>query len=167
MLEQLDKVQGVDSSMANHSGSLVRIRIDDVANPDEVAAELEQILQEQKRKPKQLSGEDLARAIRDEQWRSKETVGQLSEIEFRTIFTRQVEEFAASPGLNDETKTKLINMSSQVLAEMPEPTQDTNWAEYCKDLATRMGEKAKDLLNAEQLEALAGRLKFKIVIVGK
>lgn len=149
--------------MANHSGSLVRISLVDGANPSDVAMELETILKDQKRKPKPLSGDALTKAIAGEQWRTVETVGELSEIEFRTVFAKRVKEYADSNGFDEATKAKLIELSEQVLAETAASKQDTNWTAFCEGLAARMLEKAKEILTDEQLGELAKKLKSRII----
>ena len=63
MLEQLKKVDGVGEAMANHSGSLIRITFDENADGDTVASELESILDEQKRQPRQLGKAEAIQAI--------------------------------------------------------------------------------------------------------
>jgi hypothetical protein len=163
VLEQLEKVEGVQAAMANHSGSLVRISLVDGASSRDVSMALGKILIDQKRKPKPLSGDELAKAIRDEQWRSAENIGELSEIEFRTVFAQRVKEYAEANGFDETTKTKLIGISRQVLDETAPSNKETDWVDFRNGLATRMLEKAKDILSDEQLGELAKKLKSRVI----
>ena len=162
MLEQLEKVNGVDAAMANHSGSLVRVSLKDNANPQVVASELTSIFKRQNRKPIQFFNDELALAIRDEQWRTANRIGELSEIEFRTVFAKRVKEYADTGGFDEETKNKLIAFSEQVLGETAASNQDTDWREFCEGLFSRMLEKAKALLTDAQLDALAKKFKSRV-----
>ena len=162
MLEKLEKVEGVQSAMANHAGSLVRITLKANAKTGSVASELEAILQKQGRKPKALTENEIATAIESEQWREADTVNELSEIEFRTVFERRVQQFVDDEELTDVAKTKLIEFAAQVLDETPKSQADTDWKEYCGGMASQMLEKAKDVLNEEQLKTLGERLKSRV-----
>lgn len=159
MLEQLEEVDGVQAAMANHAGSLVRISLKEHANTGSVASELEAILKKEGRKPKALTDSEIATAIESEQWRKAESVNELSEIEFRTVFERRIQQFVVDEELTDDTKTKLIGFASQVLDETPKSQSDTDWKEFCGGMASRMLDKAKDILSDEQLNKLGERLK--------
>lgn len=163
MLAQLEKVEGVESAMANHSGSLIRASLKDSADSVFVASELDAILKEQNRKPKQLAGDEAANAIKSEQWRASDKVGELSEIEFRTVFERRVKLFAEAGDFDEKTVASLLQFSKEVLQETPASNSETNWGEFCSGLASRMMEKAKEVLSEEQLEELAKKLKARVI----
>ena len=163
MLEQLEKVDGVESAMANHTGSLVRVSLKESSDAHSVASELEAILAKQKRKPTLLSGLVVAKALKDEHWREAEKIGELSEIEFRTVFERRVKQFTKEGDLDEDTIAKLLEFSRQVLDETPASNADTDWGDFCGGLASRMIDKAKEVLNKEQLEELAKKLKARVI----
>lgn len=163
MLEQLAKVDGVKTAMANHSGSLVRVVLTNDADPNNVAEELTAILNKQGRKPKPVTGDDLATSIESEEWRDSKQIGELSEIEFRTVFARRVRQFAEQSEFSEVVAAKLIKLSEDVLADTPASTKDTDWKEFCDGLANRMVEKAKEVLTKEQLEALAKKIKARVI----
>ena len=165
MLEQLEEIEGVVSAMANHTGTLVRVSLTDSADRQLVASELASILKKQNRKPKQLFGDDVAKAITDEQWRVTERIGELSEIEFRTVFSRRVDEFIEEQDLDEETVSKLTNFSQDVLNETEKSDSNTAWVDFCQGLARRMLEKAKLILSDEELDALEAKLKVRVQIV--
>jgi len=163
VLAALEKVDGVKSAMANHSGSMVRISLSESANADAVSKELKKILKKQGRKPRQMSGEELAKAIESEQWRATEEIGELSEIEFRTVFERRVKAFAEKSDLDESTIAKLLEYSKEVLEETPASDSETQWADFCNGLSSRMIEKARDVLTDEQLKTLAKKIKARVI----
>lgn len=163
MLAQLEKVECVESAMANHTGSLVRVSLKASADSVAVASELDAILKEQNRKPKQLAGDEAANAIKSEQWRESDKVGELSEIEFRTVFERRVKQFSEAGEFDEKTVTSLLQFSKDVLKETPASNSDTNWGDFRSGLVSRMMEKAKEVLSEEQLEELSEKLKARVI----
>ena len=163
MLEQLEKVEGVDSAMANHTGPMIRISLKPKADVDSIANEMKAILEKEGRKPKRLSGNELTVAVDSEEWRVTEKVNELSEIEFRTVFVQRVTQFVEQNDLDEETNSKLVGFAKQILQETPKSTTDTDWGEFCGGLAAKMIEKAKAILNDEQLEELRRKLKARVI----
>ena len=163
MLEQLEKVDGVESAMANHTGSMIRISLKENADVDTIANEMNSILEKEGRKPKRLSRDQVVKAVSSEKWRATEKVNELSEIEFRTVFERRVKQFVEQNELNADTASKLVEFAKTVLEETPSSTSDTNWGEFCSGLAAKMMEKAKTILNDDQLEDLRKKLKARVI----
>ncbi len=163
MLELLDKLDGVKSAMANHTGSLIRVQLEESADSDSIAAELHAILNQQRRMPKRLVGEEIAKAVTNETWRTVKNIGELSEIEFRTVFERRVKQFVDASSFDESTAEKLLEFAAEVLDETPPSNQETDWSEFCDGLTSRMIEKAKALLNEQQLKELARRLTAQVV----
>ncbi len=163
MLEQLEKNENVKSAMANHTGTLVRVVLVDAADVTSVASELESILVKQNRKPRQLFGDDVAAAISDETWRTAETIGELSEIEFRTVFAKRVKKFSESADLSEENMANLVSLSKKVLAETEPSNRDTDFRAFCGGMAERMIEGAKAFLTDEQAAELAKMLKGRVL----
>jgi hypothetical protein len=87
----------------------------------------------------------------------------LSEIEFRTAFERRVKQFTKASEFDEETAASLLKYSKEVMDERPASNSDTNWGEFCSGLASRIMEKAKEVLNEEQLEKLAKKLKARVI----
>ena len=163
MLEQLAKVDGVKTAMANHAGSHVRVALSDDADSDAVAEELTTILNKEGRKPKPVTGNELVTLIESEKWRDSERIGELSEIEFRTVFARRVKQFTEQGDFTEDVTAKLIKFSEEVLADTPATTTETDWGEFCGGLASQMLEKAKEILTEQQLEDLRKKLEARVI----
>ncbi len=163
MLAQLDKLDGVEAAMANRSGSLVRVRLADGSPPDQVAAAVSEVFASQGRKAKRLTGAEAGTALEQEEWRDVNSVGELSLIEARTIFTRRIEQFIESSGLDDAPAGRLRELSQQVLDEFP--TTDSKYdnpSEYRRDLNDRLLEGSAPILPPEQQEQLRQQLTARI-----
>ena len=158
MLVQLDKIDGVASAMTNRSGTLIRIRMADPSKAEKVTERFAAIMKKRGRKPKPVSGEAAAEAIRDEEWRDARSVGELSEIEFRTVFARRVRQFIESASLDEKTSSNLLEVSEQVLAESPSRSEGYERSKFWRNLADRMLEKSAGILTSDQLEELKKRL---------
>lgn len=163
MLELLDKVDGVESAMANHTGTLVRVSLVHGADANSVSLDLKSILEKQNRKAKPLAAIEIAKAIEDEQWRTSETIGELSEIEFRTVFEKRVKQFTESNDLDEEVSAKLMKFSVEILDATAKSDNNTDWKEFCRGLAEKMLEKARPLLSEEKLEELSKQLKARVL----
>ena len=59
MLARLDHIEGVEGSRANRAGTLVRVSVADVADPERVAEEVGKRLAEEERRPSRLTGDGL------------------------------------------------------------------------------------------------------------
>lgn len=162
MLARLDTVDGVKAAMTNRSGNLLRIVLHDKTKAGHVAANVARIFQQQKRKAKRVTGSELVSALNNHEWRTSNTVGELSEIEFRTIFARRVKEFTEEGGVDVETADRLLEIAQEVLADTPKPEPDTSWREFCRDLIAGMMAKAESVLTSEQLDVLATKLQSRI-----
>lgn len=154
MLVQLDKLEGVKDSSTNTTGTLVRIEVAESADSLAVVADLESLFEDQGRKATRLLGDDLATALKDEEWRDANRVGELSEIEFRTVFSRRVKRFTETASLEQDIADKLVKLSNEVLEETPASAASTDWSDFCNGLATTMLDKAADVLSEEQIGEL-------------
>jgi len=103
VLAQLDKVEGVGRSYANHTGNMVRVSLNTAADPEKVAEQVAKILTADKRNPTRLMRDEFTHALDKEQWREGERVGELSAIEFRTLGLRQLKTFAEIEKLDEKT----------------------------------------------------------------
>jgi hypothetical protein len=88
VLARLDRIDGVERSYANRSGTLLRLSLSPSADPDRVAGEVPQVVGGKNRTPTRLVGQELAQALEREEWRAVDRVGELSDIECRTVALR-------------------------------------------------------------------------------
>ena len=60
-----------------------------------------------------LAGDDLKRALEEEQWRETWRIGELSAIEFRTLAMHWVKTFARDEKLKQEATNKLVAITKE------------------------------------------------------
>jgi len=87
LLARLDKVEGIEKSSANRTGTMLRISVASSADRDKVAETVREILTKDNRKPVLLAGDEFREALVKEEWGSP---GDLSAIEFRTFALHRV-----------------------------------------------------------------------------
>ena len=121
------------------------------------------ILQKEGRKPKRLQQDEIVEAVSSEKWRASDKVSELSEIEFRTVFERRVKQYVEQVELDEEISSKLVGFAKQILEETPSASTDTDWGEFCGEITAKILEKAKSILNDDQLEELRKKLKARVV----
>lgn len=161
-MAQLDKIQGVERSYANHTGDKVRVSVHTATHPDKVAEQVFKLLSDDKRNPKRVTGAELKQALDIEQWFEKERIDELSAIEFRTLGLRRVRTFAEKEKLDKEMAEKLVKIVEEEWDRlMKENARDkqkgsakTDWAARCGKCAAAVVERGKSLLTAEQVERL-------------
>jgi hypothetical protein len=162
VLAQLDKIEGVERSYANHTGNMVRLSVAAKEDPSKVSTQAAKVLNEQKRSPVRLAGDDLTEALDKEEWRESERVSELSAIEFRTLGLRRVRAFAEREKLGKETTDKLVRiaeeewdrLAKQNAPEDPKQRGKVNWAARCRQFDDAVVNRAKPILTAEQMERL-------------
>jgi hypothetical protein len=113
VLARLDKIDGVEKSLANQSGTMIRVSAKSVETRDTVAEEATKLLTEEKREPVRLAGEQFDRALKTEQWRETGRVSELSAIEFRTLIGRRLKSFAQTEKLDEEKTDKLLKFAEE------------------------------------------------------
>ena len=159
MLEQLDKIDGVEASSANHTGTMVRITVRNSSDRQRIADAVQQRLAKSNRKPVRIKHDELKSAIDTERWRTKEQIGELTAIEFRKLALDRVKGFIRSEKVADETAPKLLKVAEARWdrlaqeAETKEPRQlphKIDWKRRCGDFARDFTDGAKELLTAEQ-----------------
>lgn len=86
MLARLDQIDGVESSYANGSGTLIQLALRPGADPGKVAGAAQRVLSEQveDRVTVQLRGRAAAAALQREEWRDKSQVAELAATEMAT-----------------------------------------------------------------------------------
>ncbi len=90
MLARLDQIDGVESSYANGSGTLIRLSLRPGADLRKVTGAARRVLSEEVvgLVPVQLAGGAAARALRQEEWRDKSRVAELAALEMATPAAR-------------------------------------------------------------------------------
>jgi hypothetical protein len=167
VLERLDKIDGVGASLANYTGTMIRIAVADVSNREKVADRVSKELASGQ--PARLKGDELVTALRKEEWRELKRIGELSAIEYRTLAVDWLKAFSNAEKLDRGVTDKLLNAADEEwdrLAKAAEakkvPLHKTDWRERCGQLATAVTGRAKELLTPEQFErmrkAMAERL---------
>jgi hypothetical protein len=158
VLARLDRIKGVERSLANRAGILVRVSLAKTANPDQVAEKALGALAEEQAEPVRLAGDDLERALDREEWLEAD---ELSAIEFRTLVVRNVRAFAKAEGLDEETGAKLVKIAEEVwdrqartAATQRNRPGGMDWRALCSTFASAFIDRAKDLLAPPQVERL-------------
>jgi hypothetical protein len=90
VLARLDRIDGVERSYVNRTGTLLRLSVAPSADPERVAFEALKVLGEGNRNPARLASQALDQALEQEEWRAADRVNELSAIEFRTLAVRRV-----------------------------------------------------------------------------
>ena len=89
MLAQLDRLPGVEHSYGNRTGDMVRMSLVTTAAREEVAKQALKVLGAS-RSPICLTGTNLIQTLEHEQWRQSDRVGELLQIEYRTLAQREL-----------------------------------------------------------------------------
>lgn len=161
VLGHLDKLEGVASSAANYTGTLVRISLAAGADRAAVEAATRKALAEVAGNAVPLTGDELRRALEREQWRGADRIGELSAIEFRTLALYRIRTFAKAEKLDSSTTDKLVGIAERqwerVAKEVAGSKSNTpsEWGRRRKQALPAVLEEAKEVLSAEQV----GRLK--------
>lgn len=163
VLERLDKIDGVEASSANHTGTLIRISVKAGASRETVEAAVQKDLTAGKGNPTRLVGEELRKALQDEEWRGIDQIGQLSAIEFRKLNLDRVKAFVEEEKLGKDVADKLLKLAetewdrlakAAETKEGSQPPHEADWKGRCEQFGKAVAEQAKELLAAEQLERL-------------
>jgi hypothetical protein len=159
VLEQLDTIDGVEASSANHTGTMLRITVKIAADREKVAAVVQDCLALENRNPVRLDAGDLDSVLAKEHWRTKEQIGELTAIEFRKLALDRIKDFAEREKVVGETKARLLQIAEAQWdrlarqAEITEPKQlphKIDWKQRCREFATAFTQEATGLLTPEQ-----------------
>jgi hypothetical protein len=168
VLARLSKIEGVEKSFTNRTGTLLRISVAPSADRDKVAAAVREDLAKDNRKPVLLMGDDFKQALAKEKWGSP---GELSAIEFRTLALHRVETFAQTEKLDKDTTNKLLKLAARQWDRLAQgedcykqpaqgedcckqQQQPADWLTRFNSFAAALAEPAKELLSAEQAKRL-------------
>jgi hypothetical protein len=161
VLEQLDKIAGVDASSANHPGTMLRIALKTEADRQTVAEVVRKRLASANRNPVRLKDHQLKAALEKERWRTKEQIGELTAFEFRKLALDRVDAFSRSEKLAEASAAKLLRIAEAqwdrlaLQAEAKEPKQlphKIDWKRRCREFATAFGEEAQRVLTPDQCQ---------------
>lgn len=160
VLARLNKIEGVEKSFANRTGTMLRICTARSVDCEKVASAISQDLIQDKREPKRLVGEELKEALVQEKWGSP---GDLSAIEFRTLALHRIQTFTESEKLNKETAEKLMHLAEQQWDRLAKRIdccskgyQPSAWLDRFKQFGVLMSDQTKEFLAADQVERLKG-----------
>jgi hypothetical protein len=160
VLASLDKIDGVEASSANYTGTMIRISVAPATDRDKVAEGVRKILTEEGRKAVPLAGVELRHALDREEWRETGRIGELSAIEFRTLALHRVKTFAKAEKLDKEATDKLVKITEQQWERVSKEAKDDganqpeDWVDRGRKSLPVLLERVREVLTAEQVERL-------------
>lgn len=156
VLASIDKIDGVEASSANYTGTMIRVSVTNANDRAKVADAVREILAENK--PVALAGDDLKLALERELWRETWRIGELSAIEFRAMALYRVKTFAQAEKLDKATTDKLTKIAEEQWerlaqeAKTDKATQPEDWGNRCKKSIPAFLTRVKEVLSDDQLE---------------
>ena len=162
LLAALDKIDGVQTSSTNYTGTMIRITVTSVDDRAKVAEKVREVLGENR--PLALAGDDFKLALEKEQWRETWRVGELSAIEFRAMALYRIKTFAQAENLDKVTTDKLTKLAEEQWdrlaqeAKKDKATQPEDWGSRCKKSIPIFLDRVKKMLSDEQLERFKNTL---------
>jgi hypothetical protein len=162
-LAALDRVPGVQKSFSNWTGTKLRIVVAPSADANAVADRVRDLLAESSHDATRLLGNDLAEALRIEQWYGAERAVELTAYEYHTFARRQLGAFAKDQKLDDALRQKLLalldDLWDRAADGLAKPSADGDaYQSYWRDRRSRLialfTERAKELLTPQQIDEL-------------
>jgi tetratricopeptide (TPR) repeat protein len=137
---------------------MVRICLTGTADREELATVVFKVLGAS-RSPVRLAGPDFTRAIKQEQWRQSDRIGDWLRTEYRTLCLREVRRFAKDEKLGKQTTEKLSAVAEAEWDRVDSGTtaklsQKINGTSRFRDGIKAVIERAKAILTTEQLARL-------------
>ena len=160
VLASVDKIDGVEASSANYTGTMIRISVSRASDRDKVAEGVHKVLTEGDRKAVPLAGVEFKRALDREAWRGTGRIGELSAIEFHTLVLHRVKTFAKGEKLGKEAADKLVTIAERQWERISKEarsdgaTQPEEWANRCRKSLPVLLERANEFLTGEQVDRL-------------
>jgi hypothetical protein len=158
VLARLNKIDGVEKSLSNRTGTMIRVALTPTAVRDEITAAVHEHLTTSHCKPAPIEGDDLKAAMVKEQWN---TPGELSAVEFRTLAVRRVKKFAEGEKLDKEATDRLVKLAEREWdraakgVDGSEKTKHpTDWHAHYKQFIAALLDHAKEVVATEQAERL-------------
>ena len=167
VLDRLDKIDGVEASSANYTGTMLCITVKAGADREKVAEAVQKDLAMDKRTPTRTTGDGLTKALKDEEWRGIDRIGQLSATEFRKLNLDRVKAFTDEEKLNKDVVDKLLKLAEEEWDRMAKavdttegskPPHKADWKGRCEEFAKVLVEKSKEMLTADQRDRLGKSL---------
>lgn len=171
VLARLDKIEGVEASAANHTGTMLRFTLMTGIDREQATAIVQTALQADDRQPVRVEGENLLKALNGETWREKQRIRELSAIEFRKLAMQRIETFAENDNLTEEATAKLVTVAGEEwdrLAETVEAREatksprTTDWKSVATSFSAALCERAREFLEPGQLDRLQKMLAERI-----
>lgn len=165
-LARLDKLEGVERSFANRTGTMARVTVSAAADREKVAGKVSKFLSDNERAPTRLSGDELARALGKEEWREAKRIAELSAIEFRTLALGEARAFAEAEKLGAQATEKFVRLveeewdrtAGQAVGDVKPESYAKEWSARCSRFATSLAKRAKGMVSDEQHARLKERL---------
>jgi hypothetical protein len=160
VLASLDRVGGARASSANYTGTMIRVSLSHGAPACRVREAVRRVLARENYKAVRLAGDELKRALDQEQWREAARIGELSAIEFHTLASHRVQTFARSEKLDKKTADRLLAIAEQQWARICNEaandgaTQPEDWRKRMRAALPAFVERAREVLTVEQVEVL-------------
>lgn len=163
-LARLDHIDGVSRSFSNWTGTRLRVSVAPTADREAVAARVRDYLRRQQYEPRRVEVNELAKALKGEDWRSANHIHELSSFEFRTLAWRRVEAFGQREGLEQAATNELLGIVDELWEKSGEgkgtPSTDGDgyaayWNGRIASFKTALLKRAADVLTAEQVTRLA------------
>jgi hypothetical protein len=153
VLASLNKIDGVEASSANYTGTMIRIVVKTGTDREKVAERVHKALSERNGKPVTLEGNKLGQALEREQWREAGRIGELSAIEFHTLFLHRVKTFAKAEKLDAKATDKLVKIAEQQWERITKEAKKEGATQPVGRMALPISlERVKEVLTAEQVE---------------
>ncbi len=173
LLWEVEKIDGVQRAYSNWTGTMLRISVAPASEPDAVAQRLHGVLIEQQFRPTRVTGDDLTRALRDDQWLGQDRIAELSNYEFHTYGKQLIDELARDEKFDPQTTQKLHAIFDDVWGKSAEglgnpPPQQDAYAAYWNTRRQKMVDlffpRAKELLTPAQVEKLMQACGARVVV---
>jgi hypothetical protein len=158
VLSSLDKIDGVEASSSNYTGTMIRVSVTKATDRAKVAAAVGNALADNE--PVALAGDELRRALKQEQWRGTARIGELSAIEFRAMAFYRIKTFARTEKLGKETTDKLTRMAEDQWERVAQEArqdgaiQPEDWRRRCMQAMPALLTRFKEVLSDDQLTRL-------------
>jgi hypothetical protein len=158
VLSSLDKIDGVEASSSNYTGTMIRVSVTNATDRDKVAAAVRKALADND--PVALAGDELRNALKNEQWRGTARIGELSAIEFRSMAFYRIKAFARTEKLGKEIADKLTRMAEDQWERVEQEarkegaTQPEDWRRRCMQAMPALLTRYKEVLSEDQLTRL-------------
>src|SRR5262249_34527386 len=153
VLASLDKIDGVEASSANYTGTMIRISVKTGTDRKKVAEAVRKALSERSGKPIAVVGDKLKQALEREQWREAGRIGELSAIEFHTLVLHRVKNFGKAEKLDAEATDKLVKIAEQQWERITKEAKKDGATQPEARMSLPISlERVKEVLTAEQVE---------------